>query len=436
MQTVQPTAASESFSVNNSFTERHAWMLAAVLMVGGIVALATAMVGARTITTILPTTISRRPFFARAKILTSFRSNRSAKNMDSNTTREFLTAPNPPLLIRMFTWLAWLPPTAAFGVWSIVEIACLVGLFEATRRIVRWRADDVRFWLFVGLVVSSTSLQSHFVYSQVQLLVGVVIATAFLARRNGRGLLACGLIALATGFKIYPAVLLPWFVLSSASRPSDPLRRAAIAAAVFAGVFAVTGPEAWISFARNGLPVIQANMSIVSHTNYSIQAVLINSLGGLTSYVQPDSDGHVVAAIARLASPVMILVVYLALYLRRRRLSDMAAFSVLTITMILCSPVAWSHYLVLMIPPAAILFANAGQFGTPRTRQTVYVLAVLALMPCLDSILLGASDHPLSWLVHYYPLYTLLALAILFFQAPKNFGLYEERTTSQPAVLA
>lgn len=420
-QTTQPASVPDSLAARFALTERHAWMLVAALMVGGIVALASATFGAHDRNDFAHYYLSATillsgddPYLVPLKPL--------CDQYGFEYDARIPYGANPPLLIRMFTCLAWLSPSVAFAIWATFQIVCLVAFLEATRRIVHWNATDVRFWLFVGLVLSSTSLQSHFVYSQVQLLVGAVIAAAYLARRNRRHLLACGLIALAAGFKIYPAVLLPWFVFSAASRRGDWLRRTAVVAVVTATVLAVvTGAATWISFIKNGLPVIHANTSVVSHTNYSIQAALVNGLGGLLPLVLPESGSHVAAIVARLAAPAIILAVYLLLYLRRMHLSDSAAFSVLVVTMILCSPVAWAHYLVLMIPPVAILFVASKRFADVRTRQVAYTAAALSLMPCLDASLFGISDHPLSWLVHYYPLYTLLIVAGLFLRLPGSF---------------
>lgn len=342
---------------------------------------------------------------------------------------------NPPLLIRMFSAIAWMPPTAAYGAWLGLQFGLLALLLEATRRILGWRANDVRWWLIVSLVLCSTSLRIHFYYSQVQVLVGAAIAWAYFARLRKRHLLACGLVALAAGFKLYPAVLLPWFVLAGVKDIREPLRRSLVVATGLGLALAATGPAAWISFIENGLPVIHHEGSVVSYTNYSLQAVLVNGLGGLLSQWLPENAAHVAGAVARAVALGTITAAYLYVWLRKP--GERAGFCLLIITMIACSPVAWAHYMVLMILPAALLIQAAQNLRDERLRWTAYATAWLVLMPDLDAPLLREFRHSaevLTWIVHYYPLYLLALAAYLVVQIPKRAAMIgAERLPVLPA---
>ena len=97
----------------------------------------------------------------------------------------------PPLLLRMFTAVAWLPPAVGHAVWAVGQFACLAVLLWSVGQILAVGRRD-RWWpVFVALAINSTSLQSNFFYSQVQLLVAATLAVALLARLRGRAVLAC-----------------------------------------------------------------------------------------------------------------------------------------------------------------------------------------------------------------------------------------------------
>jgi hypothetical protein len=393
------------------FTVRHAWMLTAALIFSGLL---TQVKG-------LPGGFERNDFahyYLAARILLRGENPYTVplkplcEEYGFEYDERIPYGANPPLLIRAFTLLAWMPPRIAFAVWMTLEFSLLCLLLECTRRIVDWRANQVTWWLFLGFVLSSTSLQAHMHYSQVQLLVAAVLAVAFAARLQGKHWIACGLVALAAGFKIYPAVLLPWFVLWGVESNKERIYRAGIVAGVLVLILAVTGPAAWISFVRDGLSVIQSNATVSSHTNYSLQALLVNALDGTLSLFGVEQSGKIAAAAARLVSPIVIAATYLLIW--RRQLSNVAAFCLLMVMMILASPVAWSHYMIMMTLPAAILFRTGATIENNHLRHLIYIVAGLSLMPDLDGSFFDRSESAFAWAIHYYPLYALLVAAVLF----------------------
>ena len=125
-----------------------------------------------------------------------------------------------------------------------------------------------------------------------------------------------------------------------------------------------------------------------------------------------NQSGTIAAGAARLISPIVILAAYLLIW--RKQLADYAAFCLLLVVMILCSPVAWSHYMVLMVLPAAIFFRTAATIENERLRQLIYIVAGLSLMPDLDGSFFPRNDSAIAWAIHYYPLYALAVSAVLF----------------------
>lgn len=329
---------------------------------------------------------------------------------------------HPPLILNLVSLVAWMPVQTAFLVWAAFQIASLVALLEMTRRILALPLTDIRFWLLAGLVINAPSVQSNFFYSQVQLFIAAGLTGAWYARIKGRDLVACGLIAGLAGFKLFPAVLLPWFVFTSTglhlAAPREWLRRIAMVAIVSLAVVAVAGPAAWISFIYDGIPVVYASAQLTtSYTNYSLQAIILNILEGTLGETAV-TDG---ARFVRLATPIMAIGAYVLIYWYRKQLAYEAPLSILLIVMIASGPVCWANYLLLLVPVSALLYRAAHRYSDRRLRVATYAVAILLQAPTLDAGLLnlGLRDSAVGWMLHYYPFYLMVAAVLLLLHLPR-----------------
>lgn len=320
-------------------------------------------------------------------------------------------AAHPPLLLRAFTLVSWLPPETAYAVW----LACQFGLLAALGVFV-WRAlapalSGVWALAAVALALNSTTVLRHTYYSQVQVLVAVLIAAAWAAKSRERGAAGAALVAAAAAFKLYPAALVPWFVLSGVGGWRGAARRALAAAGVFAAAVAVTGPHAWVGFVLDGMPVIQRSVGS-SLTNYSLPSALLVFGDTLAGAGIAQRSEHALKLLGRLASIVVIAAAYLAIW--RWRLKDEAALGLLTVAMLVASPVCWSHYFVLMILPACWLARGAWATADPRFGVAAAIVALGCLMPELDAGVPLGDGGAARMALHFYPLYALTLAAMLF----------------------
>lgn len=305
---------------------------------------------------------------------------------------------NPPLLIGLFTLFAWAPAPWAFAGWLVVQGVTLAALVQAVRRVVVPRVDPT--WLLVGgaVLLNSTTLARHFYYAQVQLLVGLVLALALLASLRGRGAIAVALAAAATVFKLYPAVLIPWFLFHKLRSGRDLAERLAAGAAVGLAAIGLVGPELWLSFVRDGLPVIQLSVG-GSWTNYSIPS-LVKMLAGAAG-----GDIHTAPPWAAMLGKCLGIAVVAAAYVRAfwGDLNSRTQFSLMTLAMLAASPICWSHYFVLAALPAAVLIVasiSRGGFAIAVSAG----LSALVLFPELD-LHVPVGEAPVSRvLLHFYPL--------------------------------
>lgn len=162
----------------------------------------------------------------------------------------------PPSFLWIFAVLAVLPPRAAFAIWVGVELACLGIVLWLTRRLLGERLPP-RGWLFVvALATISRTVSYSLYYSQAQLPLAALVLAAYAARRAGRHGWACVAISMAGMLKLYPFVLLPWFVWSGNGGMRSRWHRLLGVIGLVLAAFAVTGPGLWRDFFRYGMPAI------------------------------------------------------------------------------------------------------------------------------------------------------------------------------------
>lgn len=312
---------------------------------------------------------------------------------------------HPPLLLRTFATFSWLPLAQAYGIWACVQALCAVATVALTLRLLAIPLASRLGVLLIGLVLGSTAMLDHWYYSQVQLLVGVVLLSAYALARREQHQLACALVGLAAFFKLYPAFLLPWFVMYRSIGVRDIVGRLLVIAGVGAAVWGVTGFDAWYGFATRGMPVIRSGSESLS--NFSLQAVVARS-------AEACLDGSAAWLPGLLAKMISLCVIAWAYWTAwRRPLAKHVPFCLLVTVMLLTSPVSWAHYLVLMIFPAAVLIRESLRSSNLYARFGGIAIAVLCLMPYLDLYLLPPAPNWWRVTAHLYPTFVLVFAAAL-----------------------
>jgi hypothetical protein len=363
---------------------------------------------------------------------------------------------NPPLLILAVAAIAWLPLPTAYVIWGAMQAAALAVLLIAALRLL---ALDKRstFWLMsIGVVLNATCVQRHFHYSQVQLLVAACLAWALLLHIENRRAASCALATLAAAFKIYPAVLLPWFLLADLRSARDLFRRALAVLWVATVIVAATGIDAWQSFFIDGLPVINRSVGS-SFTNYSLPALTSMIAGALWGRPLSPEIAHAAKLIGSGLAAAALAAAYLMVW--RRRLPPIPAFGLLTAATMASSLVCWTHYFVLMIVPILWLWRECltqhdapiptrsdltslsprerarvrenRQPGVPSILSTLgnramlrkaahilpFAAGALCLYPELDWPIPPSNDLA-RLALHYYPLAALACVALLLAKTP------------------
>jgi hypothetical protein len=223
--------------------------------------------------------------------------------------------------------------------------------------------------------VASTPVFWHFYFSQMQLLLAAVLLVAVERRQAGRDVLACLLVMVAGLLKMYPVVLLPWFVWRGPGGWSGRVKRAGVAAGLALVVVLVTGPGKWEQSLQQQRELVQ--LCMVDHAfNETIPSLVINcglAPGGFTA------SPAVTAWWCRIGFAAGLLVIGAAYWRCLAVAWDARAqFALLTVAMVAGIPYAWGHYLVFLIFPVAWV-AGGLKESSSTWRILWLVVIVLAL---------------------------------------------------------
>ena len=311
---------------------------------------------------------------------------------------------DPPAMLWLFAPLESLTPLVAYGIWVGVEITSLVAILWLTRWLLRGRLST-RGWLFLCAgALASEAVYRDFYFSQIQLLLAALLLGAYAVQQRARYLTACLMVTAAGLLKLYPFILLPWFVWRSEGGEKGRLGRAVTVILVIAVCVWLTGWNLWVDFYRDALPVI-ADFGKRSLGSF-----------GISSFAAKFGPGmQTVGSFIGLAfvGPGY----WSCLRARGDRESE---FCLLSVAMLLGGLVVWPHYLVFMIFPMAVAAVHiAAEPSLPRI--VLYAVAALWLNEADTKTTTFLHQHPgLEALLNYQLLYAMLMLWSLFFLVMKR----------------
>ena len=321
------------------------------------------------------------------------------------------TGSNPPPLLWLFAPVALLEARTGFWVWVAVQAASLCLVLWLTRRLLCIQMSARAWRLFCAGVLCAQPLFYHFAYSQVQLVVALIVLTAFAWHRVGRHTAACLAITAAGFLKLFPFALLPWFVWRSRGGIRQKTGRVIVIAVAMAVAVWLTGFRLWSDFVTQATKIIAA--ADIDHTfNCSLPSFVAN-LGRLVfSFSVSSATGHVWYMAGMISGLVLLGAGYLMCLGRVR--SQMAEFCLLNAIVLTGGVVCWGHYLVMLIFPTAV--AVAWVVKHPSVRRCVWLCLTLLLLDSVDLVANPVfSPYPcLRFLMNYVPLGGLCMLIIFF----------------------
>jgi glycosyl transferase family 87 len=326
-------------------------------------------------------------------------------------THPIPTATNPPLLVVFFTPFARLTPGAAFWAWVILEVFSLVCVLALTWWLLGNRLSVPAHWLVCGAAIASAPVYWHFFFSQSQLLIAAIILLAYACLRNGRPMFACLAVTTAMWLKLFPVVLLPWFLWRSSREWNARWKYAARVLMWSATLVLASGLGHWQQFWTQGMKVVEDWIVWQRHFNFTVPSFVKNA-AWLSHDFNPEwNDLHAWANLGAIIGLALIVLMYVICWRNGRERADAdleSEFCLLSAAMLAGVSEAWGHYFVLLIFPAAVALVRVVQRPTPwRIITLVASLVMLNLM--------GDWRSPwLEFIVSYIPLYGLLLLGALF----------------------
>jgi alpha-1,2-mannosyltransferase len=267
-----------------------------------------------------------------------------------------------PADYRLAAW-GWTALGAAILATTILAIARAEGLMDRIRR-----ATGLGRWILVAAALGFPPVVGELVLGNVHLFLLGLLGLAWLGIREGstRGERLAGIaIGVAAVIKVFPGIILLWFLLT---------RRWQGAAFVFVGIVATvllsvpfTGTQPWLDY-----PTVLANLSAPADTRDTLAPTV-----GLAEWIGFLPARLIVTGIG------LALLAWAAL-----RLSTRMSFTVAVLVSILVAPALYHHYLAILVLPFLLLLAEG--------RPIAWLAAAYLLMSGGEQTALG----DLGWILN------------------------------------
>lgn len=275
----------------------------------------------------------------------------------------------------------------------------------------------------VSLTVVCYPVLGQLWQGQLNFVLAALLALGWAADRSGQPVRAGLCLGLAAGLKLFPAFMFVYLLFARR------WRAVAIGVAVLLGVnaaaWAAFGSRAMITYVRDVLPSLQVFRG--SWRNVSATAFWTRALAS--------SASDVALWLAAASSLALAAVVGWRAWKARSVGERDRAFAAANLGMVLASPVAWTHYFVLLAVPIGVLWARLRP-GWPRAVflpaaaalwLSEYTFAELALGTDKVREIINLHDLSVS------PVVNLLALSAFTYALAVLFALAAFAPLEQPA---
>jgi len=323
---------------------------------------------------------------------------------------EVPVAEYPPPFIWMFAALAVMPPRAAFAVWLALEVICLAAILWLTRKLLGDKLSARGFLFVVALTVISRTVSYSLFNSQAQLLLAALVLAAYVLHRTGRTGWACVAASTAGVLKVYPFVLLPWFVWTGGTARAR-WRRLLGSVVFILAVVVVTGPGFWRDSLRYGIPMGVDEQ--IGRTFHFSLASLVTNLGYLHENLHPTPEARRFWWFAGTSTGLGVIAVAYAICLLSRRDPE-AQFCLLSVAMLIGTVTVQGHYFVFLIFPLTAMALRIGR--SPTGGWVIFAALTILSFNCVDPPVSPFLDRHLFLflLASDLPLYGLFTLAAFY----------------------
>lgn len=321
---------------------------------------------------------------------------------------------HPPTSVLLALPLGLLDYATAFSLWYVLtSLLFLAGVGLLLRQVqARLTASAVLF--LAALLLAFNPLLQHLKQGQLSIPMFFLVTLAWTSDRSRRPYLAGACVGLATVLKLFPGLLVIYFLATRQWRSL--LAAAATVAAVGLAALIVLGAEPFAVYFGRVAPMISTTW-----INYGLNASLPglwNKLLAQGNPLLPSFMARPDLAKAAIVASTLIVCGGLLLVTRRAGTTPQRdhAWGATTAAMLLLSPVAWDHSLVLTLLPLALLWRDRRCVPAASWLLLIIVPAIWLNPSMIWTIYHGGSPYDAQirpWEVatlYSYQCYALVAL--------------------------
>jgi hypothetical protein len=235
-----------------------------------------------------------------------------------------------------FAGMAYVPATVA---WNLLSLVLLAGSLVVLLLELRFDATPSHLVLLSVVLGLWPPLWFHLAQGQLGIAILFLLTLAWRAARNGRDTIAGSIIGLAAAIKIFPAVLIAYFIFRRRFRLA--ISGILAFALISAVTLLITGPDTFRDYLIIVLPTLKR------FNEYGRNA----SLTGFFSRLVNPSLAGVVALMASVW-------VAGAIWVRSTRADFDEGFALAITGTLLITPLTWPHSLVILLLPLAVYRAR------------------------------------------------------------------------------
>jgi Glycosyltransferase family 87 len=329
---------------------------------------------------------------------------------------------HPPTAVLLALPVASLRYQDAVLVWNLISL----GMLAVSLTLV-WRGFQVPcslWWLFplITALLVCTPLILQVFFAQLNLVMLVLLTGTWAANRSNRPRLAGALLGLATTIKLFPVFLFFYFIMR---RQWKVFASGALTVVLVTGVTAaVFGFESYRDYYEEVLPRVEGFRA--NWTNASVVGFWAKLFDPPLNdwQVQPLWRSPVIARLG-IAASCAAIVITLALCLRRAasQAQQDRAFGLSLTAMLLVSPIAWDHYLLLLLVPIVATLSSLPRSLAARILFATILIAFWSPPSVIHHFLIpGGKSSGVAHAIHAatilsYQCYALIALFVLNAQA-------------------
>ncbi len=319
---------------------------------------------------------------------------------------------HPPASVLVSLPLAALNYPSALLLWNLLSLAALAASIYLLARELRLRLTAWACLPIATLILLATymgPLRAQLEQGQWNLVLVLLLTGTWSSSRTQRYGLAGVLLGLATALKLFPGLLIVVFMLQRRWRLV--VCATVVVLAMNLLTVLVFGLETYQSYLFTVLPHLERFRSFGSGISLKMFWCRL---------FDPEPSGPVTPLLyapglarALVALSSLLLLAGLAWFswLARSRKDRDGVFALGLVTMVLVSPVAWDHYILMLLPAVMIVGANLPLDGTLRWLFRLLVVCIY-LHPKIYGILFlyGLRDNVVN--LPIYPLQSLSVMAL------------------------